>query len=326
MAATFSPGDATQTAGRFGFDSLASWAMVPEGGTKKVILTGGAGLALRPTTAGVVALSETSTTAGREIVITGSRLGTVRLEAQDSSGRAQATLEISVKRRRTISTFIHFVFDRSNRSTQLGLSDAVQMMDVVNKLLLPQANVMLSRRDSGGVNLPYEMERGLLLTANPYKALKSNQSWQRKIAGPLPCISRQPLGPAGCMPETVQGNLTQAEFDDIRSFNMIAGILTHLDPSSNYNLFFVSRFDEPPGAFTGAFSPTDPNGTILNACIVHAGVRGQGLAHELCHFLLNGATFLDSSGHSRGVNDLMKASPGQFDIFIPKNQANFINP
>ena len=49
----------------------------------------------------------------------------------------------------------------------------MQMMDVINKLLRPQANVMLSRRDSGDVNLPYDMERGLLLTSNPYNALKA---------------------------------------------------------------------------------------------------------------------------------------------------------
>jgi hypothetical protein len=49
----------------------------------------------------------------------------------------------------------------------------MQMTDVVNKLLLPQANVMLSRRDSGDVNLPYDRERGLLLTSNPYNALKA---------------------------------------------------------------------------------------------------------------------------------------------------------
>jgi hypothetical protein len=109
-------------------------------------------------------------------------------------------------------------------------------------------------------------------------------------------------------------------------FDMLAGILTHLDSKSDYNLFFVCRPDEPPGSFTGAFSPPDVSGTILNACVVHAAVRGQGLAHELCHFLLNGATFLDPSGHSRGANHLMKAVPGEFDIFILKNQANFINP
>ena len=49
----------------------------------------------------------------------------------------------------------------------------MQMMDVINKLLRPQVNVMLSRRDSGDVNLPYDMERGLLLTSNPYNALKA---------------------------------------------------------------------------------------------------------------------------------------------------------
>jgi hypothetical protein len=141
MAATFSPGDITQPGANLGFDSLAGWVMVPQGGTKNtknVALKDGAGLALQLAPTGVAELSETSTQTstqtGREILLTGKRSGTVRLEARDASGRAQATLEISVKRRRTVSTFFHFVFDKSGRSTRLGLSDALQMMDVVNKL------------------------------------------------------------------------------------------------------------------------------------------------------------------------------------------------
>jgi hypothetical protein len=115
----------------------------------------------------------------------------------------------------------------------------MQMMNVVDKRVLPQANVMLSRRDSGDVNLPYDMERGLLLTSNPCNALKA-QNWRRTIAGPVPCLSRLPLGALGYMPEAGQGALSQTGFDDIRAFDMLAGILTHLDSRSDYNMFFVT--------------------------------------------------------------------------------------
>ena len=116
MAATFSPGDITQPGANLGFDSLAGWVMVPQGGTKNVALKDGAGLALQLAPTGVAELSETSTQTGREILLTGKRSGTVRLEGGDPSGRAQGTLEISVKRRRTVSTFFHFGFDKSGRS------------------------------------------------------------------------------------------------------------------------------------------------------------------------------------------------------------------
>jgi len=42
MAATFSPGDITQPGAKLGFDSLAGWVMVPQGGTKNVVLKDGA--------------------------------------------------------------------------------------------------------------------------------------------------------------------------------------------------------------------------------------------------------------------------------------------
>jgi hypothetical protein len=80
------------------------------------------------------------------------------------------------------------------------------------------------------------------------------------------------------MPEAVQGALSQTGFDDIRSFDMLAGILTDLDSRSDYNMFFVSRFEEPPGSLTGAFSPTDVTGTHLER--VHCPCSSSGTRYK----------------------------------------------
>jgi predicted GNAT family acetyltransferase len=134
------------------------------------------------------------------------------------------------------------------------------------------------------------------------------------------------VGPLGCIPESSRGNLSQQDFDGIREWNMTAAIVSHVDPKSDYNVFFVPRFDEPPGSLTGAITPRDWQRNTINVAIVSDAVQGQGLAHELLHFLLNKAKFMDKSGHSNGQNDLMKVNPGQNDILVPKQQANFINP
>jgi hypothetical protein len=323
MATAFFP--TGTTAERLGFDELERWVMVPEGGTKTVLLKDAANLSLKVADSknGVLSFSEQSTQNGRKIVLTGSRPGTVRLQAQDSAGRVQAGLEITVKARRQLSTFIHFVFDNRHWSTNLGLDNALQTIDVVNKLLLPQANVALYRRDSGAVYLPFKLDRGLPLSGIDFTP---PPGWFQTIPGPLPCFSSAPVGPLGCIPESSRGNLSQQDFDGIREWNMTAAIVSHVDPKSDYNVFFVPRFDEPPGSLTGAITPRDWQRNTINVAIVSDAVQGQGLAHELLHFLLNKAKFMDKSGHSNGPNDLMKVNPGQNDILVPKQQANFINP
>ena len=197
-------------------------------------------------------------------------------------------------------------------------------MDVANKILLPQANVMMFRRDSGGFVLPFDLERGLPVQVN----VDVPPTWIR-TPGPLPCISKGAPGPLGCMPPEIQGPLSPKVFNGIRINNILSNILSHVDPQSDYNVFFVRRVDEPNNVAGGnAYSPFDVNkGLVMNVCFCSDNSGGQVLAHELGHFLLNGATFLTRTGHTTGANDLMmEKSLGPFDIRIPKQQANFMNP
>lgn len=132
MATTFAPGGVRTVAEpvpELGFNATASpaWLMVPADPlkTKTVMLTDDVGLSLRLANSaqtGIVTFKEQpSTAAGRPILLTGIRPGTVRLEAQDKTGAARATLEITVKAQKKLATFIHFVFDKSGRSTKNGV-------------------------------------------------------------------------------------------------------------------------------------------------------------------------------------------------------------
>jgi hypothetical protein len=275
MTATFAPGDTSTTSG-LGFDATASphWLSVPfPGVTKTVLLKDGDGLSLSLAKAGTVKLEERPrTAAGRPIAITGMSPGTVLLSA------GKATLEITVKAQKRLGTFIHFVFDKSRRTSNRGLTEALQAMDVANKLLVPQVNVMMSRRDSGGIYLPFDLPWGV------------------------------PVGDA----------------------NVESNLFSHLDPQSDYNIFFVQQVSEPNNhAVTVAYTPVDSNGKILNCCILPNMATGQELAHELGHFLLSGFPSLDIiTGHPIGAprDNLMTRYPNTHSLQIPKQQANFMNP
>jgi hypothetical protein len=242
------------------------------GGTKTVMLTGGDGLSLNVAKAGTVTFQELPrTAAGRPIVITGTSPGTVRL------GAGQATLEITVKAPKRLATFIHFVFDKSRRSSNKGLTQAMHEIDMANKLLVPQVNVMMFRRDSGGFYLPFDLPWGV------------------------------PVGDA----------------------NVESNLFSHMDPQSDYNIFFVQQVSEPQNhAVTVAYTPADSKGRPRNCCIVPNIAGFQELAHELGHFLLSGYPFLDISGHPKGAprDNLMTTVPNTFSVNIPKQQANFMNP
>ena len=274
MATAFAPGDASTTAA-LGFDSSASppWLSIPfPGGSRKILLTGADGLTVTVSKTGTVSFKELPpTAAGRMISITGTQPGTVLL------GAGQAALEITVKAPKRLATFIHFVFDKSRRCSNKGIAEALHAIDVANKLLIPQVNVQMNRRDSGGFYLPFDLPWGVL-------------------AGD-----------------------TKIE----------SSIFSHMDPQSDYNVFFVEQVSEPQNkAVTVAYTPTDSTGRILNCCVMPNIAGGQELAHELGHFLLSGFPNLDITGHPRMAprNNLMTKVPNTHSLHIPKEQANFMNP
>ena len=340
MAAIFTAGELTPLK-RLGFDDEAvpPWVMVPKNGTRNVNLKDGDQLSLQiralwsPGGSSVVTFKEKfrDPLLGRSIELTGIGPGTALLEARDANNnQLQATLEINVKERRTLSVCCCFVVDKSLRRSSAGMGESTTMIEGANLIYLPQANIELSRRNSYAVRLPFDMPRGVPVDLPAFEAPRQ---WYRPTPGPLPCIASQPPAPrrawgsGGCLPEESQGSLSPQNFQALRKYQMLCHILAWVDSTTDYTFFFVSHLDSGGGPFiTRAFTPSYNNSSVLvNASIIpSANSYGLVLAHELGHYLLT-PSVLDIRGHSNGKHDLMQERPGHEDLKIPKDQANYMN-
>ena len=315
--------------GTLGFDAAENppWVMVPESGSKNVRLKDGAGLALRLTAkvggTGILAFQETSSdAAGRTIQIQGRAAGTALLEATNARGQVQAGLEINVKAKMVVTTAVFFLFENNGRTCASGLGTAINMIEVANKLYLPQANIELQRIDSGPMHVPFTLDKGMPARVGGFNAPRS---FLRNTPGPLPCIASRVPDSRGCLPEESQGTLkTDADFQSLRRYQMLCNVLSRVNPRADYNIIFVRFFEDP--LLRGA-TPSKLNGIAVNACLIpDSAAVGQVLAHELGHFLLRpDPSFLGPGGHSTTNGDLMVEHPGPQDIRIPKDQAVFMN-
>src|ERR1019366_3135004 len=234
--AMFTEGELVPLARRLGFDATAAppWVMVQAGSAKIVSLKDGSGLSLQlrsvwdPSSSGAATFQEYAGINTRRIVLTAKGAGTVFLEAVDATGRTQATLEITVKEKMTLHVFSHFVFEKSGRMGSTGPDEARQMVEVANKLYLPQANIELVLDGSGPCRLPFDMDRGLPIHLPPFNAPRR---WLRNTpAGPLPCIASRTPDARGCLPEEVQGPLkTLEDFKALRKYQIICNIVGNID-------------------------------------------------------------------------------------------------
>jgi hypothetical protein len=341
MAAIFVAGESTAVQ-QLGFDDTAvpPWIMVPMQGKRLVVLKDGRGLSLglRMGRPGIINFQEQPHPQGRGILLTAVNPGTVILEAKDPGGGVRAALEITVKQRRTLTTCYVGISDNSGRMSTTGMASATHMLEVANKLYLPQANIELLHHASKGVALTFDMPTGMPTIFPPFAAPRS---WDRNTPGPLACISSRPPGvfgrggniPLCLLEERIIAPLRSADdLDAIRRTQMLINIVVHVDPGSDYNIFFVRALDQHGGAgglvgFTKGFTPLALNGIAINAVFIQdSAATGHVLAHELGHFLLSpNPGFMPPDGHSRGTNDLMRSTQGPTDIKIPKEQANFMN-
>jgi predicted SprT family Zn-dependent metalloprotease len=105
-------------------------------------------------------------------------------------------------------------------------------------------------------------------------------------------------------------------------------LVSNVNPQFDYNIFFVQDFYTRTGfnAGTGAYTPRSYNGVELNLCIMPNVAGFQALAHELCHYLLRLSPLKGPGAHSLDRRDLMVDAPGLDSVWIPKDQANAINP
>ncbi len=145
----------------------------------------------------------------------------------------------------------------------------------------------------------------------------------------LPCISSQPLGPSGCVMETrVVPPMTPSDFDALVDYQKLYALVLQVKPTFDYNIFYVTGFSSRGGvgANTGAFTPRSKKNVAINLCLMPRGATGHELAHELGHYLLRSSPLKGPGEHSTDRRDLMTSAPTIDSIWIPRDQANVMNP
>jgi hypothetical protein len=344
MPTTFAP-----VTGQLGFDPLVTpaWVTLSIGVSKNVILKDGAGLsvALRnPGDKAFLTVAEAKATAlGRVFTLTAMNTAkTVFIDATNSTGRPVVSLEVAVKKPVKLNTLVHLVFDKAGRRRPQGMSGVEQTVQLANKIMQPQTNLTIDHRLTAGMHLPFEMPRGV---PADFPKFHAPHAFDRPAGRMMECISSTPLGPEGCMPETdinvlrvglerakppvvLDAKTLKQSFEALRATQMLTNMVNRLDPLFEYHILFIADFDRSQGGLattTGAFTPPADNGVEINCCLMPPGAGFQSLAHELCHFLLR-TVHVGPGRHSTGENQLMRASPGQLDVNISKDQANAINP
>src|SRR6266545_182883 len=132
----------------FGFDppnpvrGSAPWQMVPLGGSKIVLVVGGGGV--RQVTSNNLGIARPLFLGGA-VQIFGVARGTAIIKLRDANGRVLARLDVSVKRKRTMRTSFFFVQDNNRRTTRTA-ADVDPVLQGMNDIWLPQANVEFVRK------------------------------------------------------------------------------------------------------------------------------------------------------------------------------------
>jgi hypothetical protein len=143
-----------------GFDGKVNppWQMVPASGFKLVKVVNAAGLTIscdKPAIASVVQISPDTIRVG------GLAPGTAIIRAKDASGKVVGTLDVAVKRKKTIVTSYFFVEDAAKRkkhATTRTLGDEVNLTKLINEIFLPQANIEFTVKSAQ--KLPIDKDLG----------------------------------------------------------------------------------------------------------------------------------------------------------------------
>ncbi|MFO1350637.1 MAG: peptidoglycan-binding protein [Gammaproteobacteria bacterium] len=143
-----------------GFDGSASpnWQMVPVGGSKRVGLHGAAGLAVASSDTSIATVASATAHGHTTLTITGVAKGNCQIQIGAGPAFA-AVLDVAVKSRKTVSTAFHYVDDGHRQKTRRRISDLNAMITAANNILLPQANVEISRRSAAALPIAQNLGR-----------------------------------------------------------------------------------------------------------------------------------------------------------------------
>lgn len=144
-----------------GFDGAVTppWQMVPVNGNRTVILKNAANLTVvsrNPAIATVEDVPKCFVHGGRELLIRGKLKGQTFIDVKNGS-QVLASLEISVKNKKSLKVTFNFVEDKAGNKTNRQISSVEGWVKGANEILFKQANVQVIKQNARTVKINQDL-------------------------------------------------------------------------------------------------------------------------------------------------------------------------
>jgi hypothetical protein len=268
-----------------GFAQFVSpkWQMVPVGGERKLVLSNVGTLVPRVAHPAVLTIAQAPLSHRRiRLTLTGLSAGLTYIEWMPTSAPVGPAapgyrLDVSVKAEKQVSTAFFYVDDGHRQKTRRTIADLDSLLIRVNRILTPQANVVIVRRSAAALPVAKNMGRVV--------------RFAQHLTGP---------------PHNVPA--AQDDWVDLRSLR---------DASANFNVFFVKEYEDdmtPNRDSVDAGTLASDKMTVFEDNI--GNDTAGSLAHEFVHGLgvhghMNNPMFLMATGR-RGIGRLLTRT--QMDV------------
>jgi hypothetical protein len=271
-----------------GFDQYqpTRWQMIPNGGTRYMLLRDGAGLTVTSANPGVATVTEVTLaqipTANRATIraqdrifkIDGKSWNITTIDAKSGATLA-AQLEVDIKNKKTVNIGFNFVRDNAGHRTRRVAASVTHWVAGLNYIYLGQCNIEMKAKSTRTVTAAQDLGQVVRFSSHLPGVPASQHEWSVVTA----------LG----------------------------------DSAADMNIFFVWEYEQD----NSPFSDNTDAGTLSNNCIFedNAGRQiAETLAHEIGHYL--GCDDHYIAGRKR---ELMYGITDVRGIHIPKQDANTMN-
>lgn len=179
-----------------GFDSyrINRWQMVPLNGTRYIILRDGAGLTVSSTDPAKLLVTEvtrpTLPVAGLQPISSGDRFlklegknhGAVEVHAKNAVGLVVKTLEVNIKRKKTVNISFNFVRDNAGHRTLRNTSQASTWVTGINWIYFGQTNIEMKLKLFRNVTVAQNLGSTVMFTSHIAGAPAGSHEWDVVVA------------------------------------------------------------------------------------------------------------------------------------------------
>ncbi|HRE54186.1 MAG TPA: hypothetical protein PLP22_05270 [Candidatus Competibacter sp.] len=161
-----------------GFDRFANpnWQMVPAIGSRTLLLQGVGDVPVASSNPRIATVSVSEVFGVRFVRINGVRAGSCQIQV-GLGPIFDVVLDVSVKNKKRVRTSFHYVDDGRVQKTSRLIGDLNDMIAAANQIVLPQANVELTRHGAAPLRIAQNLRRVVRFSAHLSGVAARQHEW-----------------------------------------------------------------------------------------------------------------------------------------------------